>query len=364
MERHKSAARPLALLYAALIVYASLYPFTGWRDQGLTPWAFMAAPWPQYWTRFDIIANVAGYVPMGFLLTLALLRARWRWPAMLLGFLAAALLSFAMESLQSYLPFRVASNLDFGLNAAGGALGALTAYVLEHLGAIDTWRRFRARWFVRDSRGALILLALWPVGLLFPAPVAFGLGQVYERLEEALSRMLEDTPFLEWIPLRELDLQPLLPGVELICVALGGLVPCLLGYTVIRDIGRRALFALSALAVGVLVSALSAALTWGPLYAWAWVSRPVELGLLLGAFAALTALVVPARGCVALLMLALLVQVVLLNASPESAYFALTLQSWEQGRFIHFHGLAQWIGWLWPYAAFVYLLTRLGRSKE
>ena len=330
----------------------------------MAPWAFMAAPLPQYWTGFDIIANVLGYVPMGFLLALALLRARWGWPAVLLAALGAALLSFTMEALQSYLPIRVASNLDFGLNAAGGVLGALAAYVLERLGAIDRWRRFRARWFVQDSRGALVLLALWPVGLLFPAPVAFGLGQIYERLEEALAHLLQDTPFLEWLPLREIDLQPLLPGVELICVALGALVPCLLGYTVIRGEGRRALFAVAALATGVLVSALSAALTWGPAYAWAWVSRPVELGLLMGAFVALVALFVPSRICVWLLLLALVVQVALLNAAPESAYFASTLQGWEQGRFIHFHGLAQWVGWLWPYVAFAYLVTRLGRRTE
>ncbi|MGB3067464.1 MAG: VanZ family protein [Ottowia sp.] len=363
MSHHKSAAFPLALLYAALIVYASLYPFTGWRDQGLTPWAFMAAPLPQYWTRFDLLANVVGYVPMGFLLTLGLLRARWGWLAVLLGALGAGLLSFAMEATQSYLPIRVASNLDFGLNATGGALGALAAYVLERLGAIDGWRRFRARWFVQDSRGALVLLALWPVGLLFPAPVAFGLGQVYERSEEALAELLQDTPFLEWLPLREIDLQPLLPGVELICVALGALVPCLLGFTVIRGEGRRALFAVAALAIGVLVSALSAALTWGPAYAWAWVSRPVELGLLTGAFVALVALFVPRRFCAGLLLLALVVQVALLNAAPESPYFASTLQGWEQGRFIHFHGLAQWVGWLWPYMAFVYLISRLGRRS-
>jgi hypothetical protein len=39
-----------------------------------------------------------------------------------------------------------------------------------------------------------------------------------------------------------------------------------------------------------------------------------------------------------------------INAAPETPYFAQTLQSWEQGRFIRFHGLAQWLGWLWPYA--------------
>ena len=31
----------------------------------------------------------------------------------------------------------------------------------------------------------------------------------------------------------------------------------------------------------------------------------------------------------------------------------------EQGRFIRFHGLAQWLGWLWPYAAVVYLIQHL-----
>ncbi len=36
--------------------------------------------------------------------------------------------------------------------------------------------------------------------------------------------------------------------------------------------------------------------------------------------------------------------------APVDPYFAQSLQAWEQGRFIRFHGLAQWIGWLWPYA--------------
>ena len=34
---HKTSAWPLAEAYAALIVYASLYPFSGWRDQGISP---------------------------------------------------------------------------------------------------------------------------------------------------------------------------------------------------------------------------------------------------------------------------------------------------------------------------------------
>jgi hypothetical protein len=54
------------------------------------------------------------------------------------------------------------------------------------------------------------------------------------------------------------------------------------------------------------------------------------------------------------------IYLVLLNQAPADPYFAQTLQTWEQGRFIRFHGLAQWLGWLWPYAALVYVLTRVG----
>jgi hypothetical protein len=54
--------------------------------------------------------------------------------------------------------------------------------------------------------------------------------------------------------------------------------------------------------------------------------------------------------------------VVLVSQAPVDPYFADSLQRWEQGRFIRFHGLALWIGWLWPYAAMVWLLGRLGRA--
>jgi hypothetical protein len=40
-----------------------------------------------------------------------------------------------------------------------------------------------------------------------------------------------------------------------------------------------------------------------------------------------------------------------------------SLQDWQQGRFIHFYGLAQWIGWLWPYMAIAWLLMRLGERE-
>ncbi len=369
MAVHKTSAWPLAQAYAALIVYASLYPFGGWRDQGIAPLAFLASPWPRYWTGFDLAANTLGYAPLGFLLALAFLRrGRERFTpnsnskAILVATLAAAALALCMEVMQNYLPARVPSNVDFALNVLGGLGGAVLAGALELAGAIDRWSRFRLRWFVEDARGALVLLALWPFALLFPASVPLGLGQVFERLETALAEWLLDTPFLEWLPVRDVELQPLVPGAELVCVALGTLVPCLLGYSIIRSISRRAAFAGIIVAVGVGATALSAAMSWGPTHAWAWLSLPVRLGLVAGLVLALALLPLPRRGCAALVLLALAVHLSLLNQAPASAYFADTLSAWEQGRFIRFNGLAQWLGWLWPYVALVYVLVRVSRS--
>lgn len=368
MEVRKSSAGPLSQAYAALIVYASLYPFAGWRDQGVGPLEFLTSPWPRYWTGFDLVANAAGYAPLGFLLALARLRsgppgAVSIGRAMAWAVAIAALLSLAMEALQSYLPARVASNLDFGLNAGGALLGAAIAGGLERAGALDRWARFRLRWFVDDARGALVLLALWPFALLFPAAVPLGLGQVMERLEAAMGDWLSDTPFLEWLPVRDVELQPLVPGAELVCVALGALAPCLLAYSVMRSVPQRALMALLLVALGVGVTALSAALSWGPSHAWAWLSLPVRMGLVAGLVLALALVALPRRGCAALVLVGLVLHLSLLNQAPASAYFAHLLHTWEQGRFIRFHGLAQWLGWLWPYVTLAYVLVRVSRGE-
>lgn len=360
----KTTAWPLALTAVCLIVYASLYPFTEWRDQGISPFRYLTAPLPQYWTGFDVAANVVGYAPLGFLLALSAMRSRrlsWAVTAAVIG---AALLSLTMESLQSYLPSRIPSNADLVLNTTGAWLGACCAWALEEAGVVDQWSRIRERWFATEARGALVLIALWPVALLFPAAVPLGLGQVFERLEAALADALTNSPFLEWLPMRDLELQPLVPLAQLVAVALGALVPCLLAYGVVRTVWQRLAFSVAILLSGIGASALSAALTYGPEHAWAWLDLPVQVGLGLGALLALVFLPLPRRGAAALALLALAINLGLLNQAPVDPYFAQTLQTWEQGRFIRFHGVVQWLGWVWPYAAMVYVLVRLsGRER-
>lgn len=362
---HKTAAWPLALIYVGLIVYASLYPFAEWRYQGIEPWAYLTSPLPKYWTVFDIVINVLGYMPLGFLLSLGALRSGRAPYAVMAAAVLAGVLSLAMESIQNYLPTRVSSNLDLGLNISGAWLGALLAWALEKLGVMVRWSRFRGRWFVEEARGGLVLLAMWPLALLFPASVPFGLGQVQERLEAYLAEVFEDTPFLEWLPVREIEMQPLVPAAEWACVMLGMLIPCLIGFCIIRDVGRRAVFVMTVVVLGMGATALSAALSYGPEHAWAWFSLPVEAGVVTAILLALLLLWVPWRASAALVLLALGIYLSVLNQAPASAYFAQTLATWEQGRFIRFHGLAQWLGWLWPYAAGVYVLTQVwGRESK
>jgi VanZ family protein len=360
----KTSAWPLSQICVALIVYASLYPFDQWRDQGIWTWSFLTAPWPKYWLGFDVATNVLGYAPLGFFLTLSAMRMGWHTREVLVATVAAACLSLALEGLQSYLPARVPSFPDFLLNTLGAFLGAVLANSLEHLGLLRRWSQFRARWFVRDAYMALVLMAVWPVALLFPVAVPLGLGQVWERVEDALTSAFEATPFEDWIPLRAFELEPLLPGAELLCVMLGLLVPCLLGFGVIRQVGQRLVYLLVVLTMALGVSALSAALSYGPVHAWAWLDLPVMLGLVFGGVAALLFLPLSGRAAWAILLLAVLVQQSVLNQSPESAYFAQTLQTWEQGRFIRFHGLVQWLGWLWPYAVLMLALVHLSRERN
>lgn len=191
----KTSAWPLALLYTLLIVFASLFPFEGWRVQGISPWVFATAPLPPpYWTWFDVNTNIIGYVPLGFLLALGGVRSGMRAWAILWAALCGAVLSLSMEFLQIYLPRRVPSNMDFVLNAAGALVGAVLAAGLEWLGLLERWSVFRERWFGHQPHGGLVLIGLWPLALLFPPALPFGLGQVLERLDTTLDEWLKARP--------------------------------------------------------------------------------------------------------------------------------------------------------------------------
>jgi VanZ family protein len=368
MPRHRSSAAPLAWLYVVLIVYASLYPFTGWRLPGVSPLAFMTLPWPHWWTWFDLVINLLGYIPLGALIFVAIVRSGGAArPAVAIAFLAGTVLSFAMEFAQNFLPHRVSSNVDLGVNALGTLVGAALGWAIHSRGFVDTWQTARDRWFIGRSAGGLALLLLWPFGLLFPLPVPLGVGQVLAQVQEFVAIAVADTPIAPWFESwadAELDRSPLSPGGEFALIALGLLAPCLVGFAVTRAGWRRLVLVFGAAALGCLATTVSTALNFGPQHLLAW-STPQALAAL-GAGIVLASLLslAPRRAAAGLGLMALTALVTVVAQAPPDPYFAQSLQAWEQGRFIHFYGAAQWVGWLWPYAAIVYLLARLGARDE
>lgn len=372
MPRERSAAVPLLAAWIALTGYASLYPFVGWRwPPGAVVVELLRLPWPRYWGSFDIASNLLGYAPLGFLAFVV----RWRQgSAAFVGFAAAvfgaAALAYALEVTQHLLPQRVPSLLDASLNTAGAALGAGLAAACQALGWLRRWQRGRDRWFSRGSAGATTLLVLWPVALLFPAPVPLGLGQVGVPLRQLVAGWLADVdaavPLVDWLARPSPPAQPLAAPFEGLATALGLLAPCLIGYAATRPQRRRTVIALGATAVAIGVSALSTALNFGPEHALAWVTPAVATALTLAMLIALAAHRLPPRLAGAIGIAVLLGSVALVQFAPVDPYYAQSLHGWEQGKFVRFHGVAQWVGWLWPYAALAWLLARLRgpRSRD
>jgi len=373
----RSAATVLALAYAALVVYASLYPFDGWRWPSTANWddllSLLSLPWGPWGDEFDLWSNLLGYVPFGLLLAIGRLRSGTRlWAALWVALLVPAALSYSLEVLQTALPTRHPSLKDWVMNSGGAGVGALLALAMHRLGLVDGWHAVRERWFERDSEAALALLALWPVGLLFPAPAPLGLGQIGGgRLVDAIAAWFEGLPLSE--AAREM-MSPspateaaaaaaasvgLSPLAEVLIIALGLLAPCVVAFSVVAPGWRRLAMAFGALVLAALGMTLSTLLNFGPRHALAWVTPwagpavgIAALGVL--ALAPMSRAVVLGVGLMVLTGL-----VVGVAQAPADPYFAQSLQAWEQGRFVRFHGLAQWIGWLWPYAAIAWLLSRL-----
>jgi VanZ family protein len=364
----RSSAWPLALGTAAVIVYASLYPLEGWRwPDGVGLAELVQLPWMPPFSAFDEWSNFFGYAPTAMLLYLALVRSGSRAGlAALLALLGPAALSFSMELLQSFVPRRVPSLRDLAWNSAGAGLGVALGAIVHASGALNRWQQVRDRWLLPGNAWALALLAVWPLALLFPAPLPFGLGQVGQELRELASAAVAGTPLASWaapwLAAPAALLQPL-PAREALAMALGLLAPCLLAFSVSPAGWRRLLLAAGALALGFAATSLSAVLNFSPEHALAWRTDAVTAAFVLAAAVAAVAAFAPRRLAAVLGLVVLTALVLLAGEASADPYFEASLSGWEQGRFVRFHGLAQWLGWLWPYGVMAWFAALLLRRE-
>lgn len=333
----------LASAWVALAVYASLYPFTGWRDSGADPLAFLIAAWPRYYTGFDIVSNIAAYVPMGFFACIAW--RRWLpWSlALTVVVLAGGALSTVLEITQNYLPSRVASNVDLACNSGGVLLGALAAVrwgdlILEH----GRMAQLRHRLLV-DRRGVdsgLILLGLWLITQLDPAVISFGSGELSHLLGLPAAQPFSAERFRD---------------VEA-AVAATGLLAALMLASLLAAPRQRRLLPLILLLLALTLKTLAFALLMAPASALAWATPGTAVGVVVAVvvwFAA-SRLVVPLQR--ALAALSLLLATAMVNLAPNNPYLDYSLQVWNPGQFLNFHGLTQFAGAVWPFLALSWLM--------
>lgn len=334
----------LAAAYTLLVIYASLHPFTDWHDSGVPASDFLFAAWPRYWSAFDFVINIFAYVPLGFFWVPTLHPRRGWAMAVLLATLLGCCLSLSLETVQNFLPSRVASNLDLVCNSIGAMLGALAG---ARWGAalLDGGRLHAlSQRLIGDgpmAHSGLVLLALWLLTQLNPEILLFGNGDLRGVLSvlgapEPLPYSAEQFPWVE-------------AGVTASnTLALGLLCSCLL-----REHRRQLAAAL--LVTALLVKSFSLmVLTSTPSLAWA--THGSLIGLAAGSLLWLFASLLPRMLHQALAALALMLATTLVNLAPENPYHAATMQVWQLGHFLNFNGLTRLTSSLWPFFALPWLM--------
>lgn len=336
-------ARILLAVYAVLTAYATLYPMEGWRDPGISAFAYLSAPWPRYVTRFDVVVNVLGYVPFGFL-AVAALHPRVRGvPAFAVATAAALVLTLGLEALQSYLPARIASNLDALCNLAGAAIGAALAarFVPRPLleGPLGHLRR---RFFLRGTAAdaGLVLIGLWLLTQLNPGMLLFGAGDLRDYLEVSDARGEQPHFFIL--------IEALVGAANLIAV---GLLFSALSAT---QAGVRArLVTLVLVALAVKTAAFAIVMRAEDVLAW--LTPGAQIGIAAGLVVALAAVALPRAAQFAIAAMLVMAATVLVNLAPPNPYLTATLKVWQHGHFLNFNGLTRLVSALWPFAALGYL---------
>lgn len=348
-RRASPLARTGLLAYTLLLIDASLYPWVGWRDRGIGLFDYLRGPWPAYFTSFDVVVNVLGYVPLTMLAALAVY-PRWRGAAALAGALAyGVLLSAGLEAAQTLLPARVASLLDLATNAAGALIGAVLGTRLAPA-FLDRGRlrELRLQWFERDASLGLVVVALWFAALLYPDVYPFAPGGVLKPVVDAVLAAFD------WQESWRLDPAHFVWGEAVLAVlSIGGAGALLLAQA--RPFAPRLAMALAFVVLSILAQTISAVLSAATERPFAWFTQGAQLGVL-GALALLavqTRLPLVWRARIGLFALTGLVLVT--GLLPANPYFA-AQPAWAYGQFLNLHGLTFGIHLVWPLFALAALL--------
>jgi len=349
VEGHGRLRLYLLVGYVLFIAYASLSPFSGWQDLGLSFRDVLTAPLLQTYLWFDAVVNVLAYLPLGLLLG-SILQTRLNASlGLMLALVGGLLLSVSMEYAQMFLPSRTSSNLDILTNVAGSLAGGLLAITLLPTRLMLRVLVFKRALFVRNSDFGLTLIALWAFAQVNPSlPM---LGNVFIT-EVARQPFVPPPPDLfSWQESGGIACNLLMLGCLLLLLlrerrhAVGGLLLLLCAVSLVKFIAAAAL-----------------------LKSWAlflWLNSEAMFGITAGLFCLAAAIALPQSG-IRLLAWAsglayLLLTYWLLDVSSPSS--AMKLYQWRP-HLLDYNGLTRTLSQLLPYLYFIYLWRRESLSAH
>lgn len=176
---------PFLLLAIAIIAYGSLYPFHfEFTARAANPLLTVWRGWPAELTRYivrDVVLNVVLYVPLGLAAAMVFLRRDSRAVSAAAAIALAFGVSLSMELLQVYEPQRDPSSLDVLTNVGGGAMGTLIALLSER--RIRALVKAPERGL---SGAGVVLLAAWAVQEFYPLFPDIGRAHLYDSLSTLL----------------------------------------------------------------------------------------------------------------------------------------------------------------------------------
>ena len=342
-------ARVMSLTYAILILYISLNPFDFDFKNGIAAWAWLDAPLPRFITLFDVLVNVLAYIPFGFLLVFASF-PRWRnYAALGMAIGLSAIVAFGVETLQSWIPTRIPSLMDWWANVFGGLLGGLLAIPLgpQWLSGTAIRRRFD-QWFGMNWTICALFL-LFPWSQIYPQSSWLGVGVwghvIFGPIDwgtTVMNHVLQET---------------------LITVL------CWLGVALLLSLGMRSKapqwhILNGLLGFTVLIKIVFTALQFGWEFSLNWLTAGAFWGMLLATLLLRWALQPKTETKQFLAVFCLALATIAINVMPDNPYFILTLRYWQQGRLLHFNELMQWVSVVWLPLAIIWMIFKLTSKKS
>ena len=350
------AGRGALIIYVLVIIYASLNPFIGWR----APESFTLFSWPRYITAFDIVLNVLAYIPLGALVA-AIWRqhvgrgaqpqlAGWAWSIALAIGIA---LSGVLEVVQSMLPGRVSSLLDWLTNIGGTMLGAVAVTSAPGRAVLARLNFWRYQVFAPGSQTGwgLLLLALWGFAQLNPAIPFFEAGSV-------VSHAATDVRVPSYDPLY---LLPQAVGIAFNVCGFGLMISL-----VLAPAQRAWLIVAMVLLLGFVAKITMAALMLKAPQLITWMGPGTVIGLTGGFLLATLFFAWTYRWRALAATLFVFAGGVMAKMSSVYAAFGETLRlfNWPYGHLISFAGITQWVHEVWPLAAFIFLAAVFVRQRR